>query len=78
MDNELPYCSNRNIFILIVHNTSLKPRNSKADGSGPGLTTEGILHTDGRALGKPVSFIDGGVEAVLKSAKHLYWKRGAT
>jgi hypothetical protein len=78
VDNELSNYSNGDIFILIVHNTCLKPRNGKANGSRPGLSTEGVLHTHWRALGKPVSFIEGGMEAILESAKHFHWKRGAT
>jgi hypothetical protein len=76
-DNELPHCSNGDIFILIVYDTCLKPRDGKANGSRPGLATEGVLHTHWRAFGKSVSFIDNGMEAILESAKHFHWKRGA-
>jgi hypothetical protein len=76
-DDKLSYFSNWDIFILIVHNTCLKARDGEANGSRPGFATERVFHTHRRALGKPVSFVDGGMEPVLGSAKHFHWKRGA-
>jgi hypothetical protein len=77
-DNKLSYGSQRYFFILIVYDPRLKSGDRKANGSGPGLATEGVLHAHRGALGQSVSFVDGGTEAILESAKHLDWKRGPT